>query len=94
MSPYLHLKRTLHFAFFSFLFFSSFSSSVGCTHGTWKFPGQGLNPSNSSDLSYSSDNPRSLTARPLGNSCIVFYSFFFVFLRLHLWHMEVPRVGV
>ena len=23
-----------------------------------------------------------------------FYLFFFVFLRLYLWHMEVPRLGV
>ena len=23
-----------------------------------------------------------------------FFSFFFVFLRPHLWHMEVPRLGV
>ena len=39
-----------------FLFFFS--------HGMQKFPGQGLN------LSFSSDNVKSLTARPPGNSCL------------------------
>ena len=33
----------------------------GCSHGTWKFLGQGSNPHHSSDLSCYSDNPESLT---------------------------------
>ena len=40
--------------FFFFLFF-------GCTHSMWKFQGQGLNMSHSSDPSHSSDNTRPLT---------------------------------
>ena len=33
----------------------------GCTHGMWKFPGQGSNPCHSIDLSQCSDNTRSST---------------------------------
>lgn len=33
----------------------------GCPRGMWKFPGQGLDPSRSRDLSYCSDNAISLT---------------------------------
>ena len=40
----------------------------GHAQGMWKFLGQGLNPHVSSDLSHSSDNTRSLTTGPLGNS--------------------------
>lgn len=40
---------------------------LGCASGIQKFPGQGLNPCHSNDLSHSSDKSRSLTARPSGN---------------------------
>ena len=40
----------------------------GHIHGMQKFPGQGSNPHHSSDLSHRSDDVRSLTARPPGNS--------------------------
>ena len=42
----------------------------GCSHGMWKFPGQGSNPPRSSDPSHSSDNAVSLqccTTRELQN---------------------------
>ena len=42
------------FKFLSFFIFR-------CTSGLWSFPGQGSNPSHSSDPSYWSDNTRSLT---------------------------------
>ena len=45
-------------SFFSFLFFFFFC----CTLSIWKFLGQGLNPSHSSDIA------GSLTTRPPGNS--------------------------
>ena len=48
----------------------------GCTCGVWKFPGQGMNPHYSSDLSYSSDNARYLTAWATKEILIVF-----IFLR-------------
>ena len=40
----------------------------GQTHGMWKFLGQGLKLSHSSNPSHSSDNAESLTVRPPGNS--------------------------
>ena len=50
----------------------------GCAHGMWWFWGQGSNPCYGSDWSHSSDNIRSLTAEPPGNSMILDYcsSFF------------------
>ena len=59
---------------------------IGCTQGMWKFLGQGWNPC------HSSDNTRSLTVRPSGNSKNTF-SFFLFFLQPHLQLMEVPRIG-
>ena len=47
-------------------------SVFGCTHGTWKFLGQGLNLCHSRDPSHSSDNAGSLTTRLSGNSWRVF----------------------
>ena len=55
------------FSFFSF----------DCAHSIRKFPGQGLNLSQSSDSSHSSDNARSVTARPPGNFLGVFSLFQF-----------------
>ena len=49
----------LSFPFFFFFFF--------CTHGMWKFPGQGLNPRHSHDPSCYSDNTGSLTTEPQEN---------------------------
>ena len=40
----------------------------GHTYGAWKFPGQELNLHHSSNPSRSSDNFRSLTIVPQGNS--------------------------
>ena len=48
--------------------YKSLAISFGYAHSKWKFPGQGLNPRHSSDLSHSSDNTRSLTTRLPGNS--------------------------
>ena len=45
-------SKTLHICFFFFFC---------CTHGMWKFPGQGSNPHHNSDLSRCSDNTSSLT---------------------------------
>ena len=70
-----------------------------------KFLGQGSNPCHSRDPSHCSDNTRSLTPFATGNSMFIhififcsqvnlFFFFFFVFLGPHLWHMEVPRLGV
>ena len=39
---------------------NAFFSFFGCSQGMWKFPGQGLNPHHSSDLSHSSGNIGSL----------------------------------
>ena len=64
----------------------------------WKFPGKGLNPCHSSDLSHCSDNTGSLTCcttRELQKGRIFLLVFIFVFfLGPHLCHMEVPRLGV
>ena len=54
-----------------------------------KFPGQGLNPRHNSNLNHSLDNAGSLTCCATRK----LHTFFF-FLRWHLWHMEVPRLGV
>ena len=74
-----------------------------------KFLGQGSNSSHSSDLSCSSDNAGFSTPRPPENSqggdfyahllpvfsfFFDFILYFFVFLGVHPWHMEVPRLGV
>ena len=66
----------------------STSAFAGCARGLLKFPMQGLNLYHSSDLSHSSDNAGSLTARPLGNS---YFGFFFAettLFRLSIigWH--------
>ena len=50
-------KLPFHFLLFPFFF--------GSACGVQKIPNQGLNPSQSSDLSPSSDNAKSLTMRPL-----------------------------
>ena len=63
------LRHNGNYFFSFFLFFFFF---CGCTHGMQKFPGQGLNPIHSSDFSCCSDNARSLTTRPPGNSHNVF----------------------
>ena len=42
-------------------------------HGMWSFPGWGWNPRHSSDPSHSSDNARSLTREPPGNSHLWFF---------------------
>ena len=39
-----------------------------CTHSIWKFQSQGSNPHHRSDSSCCSDNTRSLTSAPQGNS--------------------------
>ena len=56
-----------------FLYFS------GHTHSVWKFPGQGSNPG------HSSDNTKSLTTRPSGNSCsiILVWSVLLFFVSLY-----------
>ena len=78
------LKSTKWYTLFYFIFW--------LCHGIQKFPGQGLHPS------HSSDNTKSLTTRPPGNSWMVFYKwtyhFFFVLLGSHLKHMEIPRLRV
>ena len=51
--------RVDHYFVYLFFFFLFFSFALGL-----KFPSQGLNPHHSSDMSYSSDNIRSLTTRP------------------------------
>ena len=43
----------------------------GCVHGMQTFPSQRSNPHHSSNLSHSSDNAGSLTARPPGNPIAV-----------------------
>ena len=56
-------------------------------------PGQWSNPRHSSDLSHSRDNVGSFNywaTRELQSKL----NFFFVFLGLHLQHMEVPSLGV
>ena len=54
-----HTIMTSHFfPFFLFFFFN------GCTQGIWKFTGQGLNPSLSSDLRHSCGNAGSHCTRP------------------------------
>ena len=58
----------------------------GHTHKMWTFPGLGSN------LHHSSDNSKSLTTRPTGNSQVHF--FFSLFLGPHPWDREVPRLGI
>ena len=65
---------------FSFLFSFPLFFSFGCTHGMWKFPGQGSNQHHSSNLSHSSDNTGSLThcvTRELQRKVFFFFFFFF-----------------
>ena len=50
--------------FFPFIFFFFF----GCACSMQKFPGQGSNQYHSNDLTHSSDNARSFTARPRNSS--------------------------
>ena len=60
LAPFFQLLQVetvslIFIVLFSFLFF-------GCTHSTWKFPGQGSNPSHSSKLHQSYSNTRCLTS--------------------------------
>ena len=65
-------------------------SFFGGTQLMWKFPSQGLILHHSSDLSHSSDNARSLTARPPGNSHSFLWPSFlndvFEYNRVLLYH--------
>ena len=86
---YKYLLEFLLSTLFILLYF------FGCTHGIHKFLEPGIEPMpQSSDPSHSSDNARSLTIRPPGNSSIPFFFFFFYFLGQHLQHIQVPRLGV
>ena len=70
--------------------FGVFFFFFGYIHVMWKFLGQG------SVLCHNSDNPGSLTTRPPGNfflKFIIYYCNYFA-SGLHLWHMEVPRLGI
>ena len=59
---------------FNVLTLSSFKKKMfGGTCGMRKIPGQGSNPHHNSNLSQSSENTRSLTPRPPGNSLILFF---------------------
>ena len=49
--------------------FVCFCFLFGCTCGKQMFPGQGLNPCHSSNLSHSSDNTGSLTCCPTRELC-------------------------
>ena len=67
--PCIQLQQLVTFYQFCFIFTPLF---FGCAGGMQKFPGQGLNPS------HSSDNTRSLTHWATRNSCtLIFYGFFF-----------------
>ena len=65
------------FSFFFSLFF-------GCSHGMWRFLGQGSNLGHSSSPDPCSDNARSLTHRATRK----LLAFFFFFLGPHPQHME------
>ena len=58
-----------------FFFFSFF----GCASGIQNFPGQGLNPCHSSNLSHSNDNNRSLTCLATRELCK-----FYIFVELNI----------
>ena len=51
-------RSSIHSFILFFFFFSFFTSS--CTHGIWKFPGQGSNLSNSCNPNQHGDTARSL----------------------------------
>ena len=52
----------------------------GCTHGIWKFPGQGLNLSHSCNLWHSSGNAGPLTQHTtVGTLSLIFFCLFFFF---------------
>jgi len=68
----------------------------GCACGMWKFPGQGLNPSHSSDLSCTRGNAESLTycaTRELLHAPSFFVCLFVCFSGLQVRHMEVSGLG-
>ena len=52
--------------------FICFGFGFGLAGGMWKFPGQGWNPSHSSDLSCCSGNIGSLTCWAMGELCLFF----------------------
>lgn len=56
---------------------------LGCVHGVWKFPGQGVN------CHQSSDNARSLTSRPLGNSPELILKTMLSWTQWHEWRSGV-----
>lgn len=71
-------QKPVFLSFLSFfsLFFRSFflpflSFLPSCTYSVQKFPGQGLN------VYHSSENTKSFTAMPPGNSCLFIFSFLF-----------------
>ena len=79
-----------HWIFFFFFFFFFF----GCTQGMWKFLGQWLNLCHNSDPSHCNDS-NSLICYATRELPFNISSFFFpLFLRPHLQHMEIPRLGV
>ena len=58
------------------IFLNFLKNIFGLIHGTWKFPGWGLNPWYSSDPSHSSDNAVAL---------FVIYLFIYLFLSFCLF---------
>ena len=99
--------KTFSFLSFFFFFFFYFFS---CTHDLWKFLGQGLNLRHSCSKAGSLSHcarlrielrPPQRQIRSLTHFTAVgtFRKFFFVFLFFvfsgpHLWHMQVPRLGI
>ena len=62
----LREKKILHqmFLYFFLIIFYFPFFFFGCTHGIWKFPGQGSNSRGNCDLQHSYKNARSLTHCP------------------------------
>ena len=60
-------------------------------HRLQKLSGQGWNPCHSRDYTGSLTH---CATRELQNISILKFLFCFFFLGLHMWHMEVPKLGV
>ena len=77
-----YTKCTILVCLFVCFFFGGLAPSIQ------KFPGQGSNLSHNNDLSHSSDNAESLTARPPGNSSSTLYKHVFLLLLATLQNRD------
>ena len=70
---YIYESASFCFLFCSVFVFVLFCFVYGCTHGIWKFPGQGSNLNCSYDLLHSCGNTGSFNSLPVGqglNPCL------------------------